>query len=58
MSACRRASMAVRTALPVGARSQRGPIGRPGGTDAHTDHPRVVAGRRGRVQRTAGAGAA
>jgi len=40
-SARRRASVAVRTAFPVGARSQRGPIGRPGGTDAYAKRPRA-----------------
>jgi len=35
----------------MGARSQRGPIGRPGGTDVHAEHPRTWAGRRGEAQR-------
>jgi len=39
ISARRRAWVTVRTALPVGSRSQRGPIGRPGGTDAHAERP-------------------
>jgi len=39
ISARRRAAVAVRTAVPVGARSPRGPIGRPGESDAHADVP-------------------
>jgi len=30
--------VAVWTAFPVGVRSPQGPIGRPGGTDAHTEY--------------------
>ena len=50
-AACRltqsRASWAVRPAVPVGGRCQRGPIRRSVGTAAHATGPRVVAGRRG-----------
>ena len=43
----RRASLSVRTTWPVGIRSPRGPIGRPGGTDAHAERPRTSSGHRG-----------
>jgi hypothetical protein len=41
-----RASRAVRTAVTVGGRCRRRPLGRAGGTAAHATAPRVVAGRR------------
>ncbi len=52
-----RASWAVRTAVPVGGRYRRGPIGRAGGTAAHAKGPRGAAGRRGRAQGAVGASA-
>ena len=42
---------------PWGERCRRGPIRRAGGTAAHTEGPRVVAGRWGRTQVTGGASA-
>ncbi len=46
ISARRRASVAAWTVVSVGVRSPRGPIGRPGGTDAHAERPRTWAGRK------------
>jgi len=43
-SARRCAAVAVQTVFSVGAWSQRGPIGGPGGTDAQAERPRTWAG--------------
>ncbi len=51
------ASSAAGTAVKVGGRTWPGPIGRAGGTAAHAEGPRVVAGRRGRPQVTGAASA-
>ncbi len=54
-AACSRASRTVGAAVTVGRAMPAGPIRRAGGTAAHAEGPRVVAGRRDRPQVTGGA---